>query len=82
MTKFMKGDRVRSTRDMDYQYFYSHNPGNKAQGVIINKGKEGIVVDTHIMDGKPSYHVCVDFTVTGGGGSWYIRSDDLEYAEE
>jgi hypothetical protein len=77
MFGFNIGDRVRAIRDMDYKYFYAHNPGNKANGIIIPEGSLGVVVDTHVIGGDDYPYVCVDFSLTGRGGSWYVHTRDI-----
>ena len=80
--RFSKGDRVRATRDMDYKYFYSSNPGNKAQGILVAKGALGVVVDIHQRGGVYDPVICVDFSLTGKGGSWYVRVEDIAREEK
>ena len=82
MKQFQVGDKVCALRDMDYEYFYSHNPGNKANSVLVAWGSLGVVVDVHQEGGEPYPYVCVDFSLSGRGGSWYVHVRDIVHEEE
>jgi hypothetical protein len=76
-----QGQRVQVGRDITISDLYAENPGDKGEMIILVKGLEGRVIDIHKKDNAPSRHVCVDFTLSGVVGCWYIDVADLEWEE-
>ena len=77
MKQFQIGDRVRTTRSMDHEYFYGSRDEVRAKNVIIANDALGVVVDTHEIQGAFYPYVCVNFALAGTVGSWYVDVNDL-----
>ena len=75
--QFEVGDRVRTTRSLDREYFWPANPGEKSKNVIIGNDALGVVIDTHEVAGEFYRFICVDFAPTGKAGAYYVDVDDL-----